>query len=58
MKISMKLTKNDENKKFQRNMKKFGKALKKILKQLMVTKELNMGKIFKKLSLSLMIICQ
>ena len=58
MKISMKLTKNDENKKFQRNMKKFGKALKKILKQLMVTKELNMGKIFKKLSLSLMMTCQ
>ena len=42
---SMKLKKNDENKKFQRNMKKFGKALKKILKQLMVAKELNMGKI-------------
>ena len=31
-------------KKFQRNMKKFGKVLKKKLKRLMVTKELNMEK--------------
>ena len=45
-------------KKFQRNMKKFGKVLKKKLKQLMVAKELNMEKIFKKLGLSLMVTCQ
>ena len=32
-------------------MKKFGKILKKKLKPLMVTKKLNMGKIFKKLGL-------
>ena len=44
-------------KKFQRNMKKFGKVLKKKLKRLMV-EELDMEKIFKKLGLSLMIICQ
>ena len=36
-----------EIKKFQRDMKKFGKVLKKILKRLMATKELNMGKILK-----------
>ena len=36
----------NENRKFQRNMKKFRKVLKKILKRLMVAKELNMGKIF------------
>ena len=34
-------------KKFQRDMKKFGKVLKKILKRSMVAKELNMGKILK-----------
>ena len=45
-------------KKFQRNMKKFGKMLKKKLKRLMVAKKLNMGKIFKKLSSSLMMTCQ
>ena len=46
-------------KKFQRNMKKFGKkVLKKKLKRLMVAKKLNMGKIFKKLGLSLMTTCQ
>ena len=45
-------------KKFQRFMKNFGgKVLKKILTLLMVAKELNMGKIFKKLGLSLIIIC-
>ena len=33
-------------KKFQKNMKKFGKVLKKKLKRLMVVKKLNMGKIF------------
>ena len=47
----------NENKKFQRNMKKFEKVLKKKLKRLMVAKKLNMGKIFKKLGLSLMMIC-
>ena len=46
-----------KTKKFQRNMKKFGKVLKKKLKRLMVAKKLNMGKIFKKLGLSLMMIC-
>ena len=45
-------------KKFQKNMKKFGKVLKKQLKQLMVAKELNMRKIFKKLGLSIMMTCQ
>ena len=48
----------DETKKFQRNMKKFGKVLKKKLKRLMVAKKLNMEKIFKKLGLSLMMTCQ
>ena len=38
-------------------MKKFGRVLKEKLKLLMVTKKMNMGKIFKKLDLSLMIIC-
>ena len=38
-----------KTKKFQRNMKKFGKVLKKKLERLMVVKKLNMGKIFKKL---------
>ena len=45
------------NKKVSKNMKKFGKVLKKKLKRLMVAKKLNMGKIFKKLGLSLMMIC-
>ena len=45
----------DENKEL---MKKFGKVLKRILKRLMVAKELNMGKIFKKLGSSLMMTCQ
>ena len=45
----------DENKEL---MKKFGKVLKRILKRLMVAKELNMAKILKKLGLSLMMICQ
>ena len=47
----------DENKKVLKNMKKFGRVLKKKLKLLIVTKKLNMGKIFKKLDLSLMMIC-
>ena len=46
-----------KSKKFQRNMKNFGMVLKKKLKWLMVAKELNAGKIFKKLVLSLMMIC-
>ena len=37
-----------KTKKFQRNMKKFGKVLKKKLKRLMVAKKLNMGT-FKKI---------
>ena len=48
----------NENRKFQRNMKKFRKVLKKILKRLMVAKVLNMGKIFKKFDSSLMMTCQ
>ena len=48
----------DENKEVSKNMKKFGKVLKRKLKRLMVVKELNMGKIFKKLGLSLMMTCQ
>ena len=47
----------DETKEFQRNIKKFGMELKKKLKRLMVVKKLNMGKIFKKLGSSLMMIC-
>ena len=35
----------DENKEFQKNMKKSGKMLKKKLKRLMVAKKLNMEKI-------------
>ena len=46
-----------ENKEVLKNMKKFGRVLKKKLKKLMVAKKLNMGKIFKKLDLSLMMIC-
>ena len=48
----------DENKKLQRNMKKFGRVLKRIWKRLMVAKELNMGMIFKTLVWRLMMICQ
>ena len=44
-------------KEFQRNMKKFRNMLKRKLKRLMVTKKLNMEKIFKKLGLSLMMTC-
>ena len=47
----------NENKEVLKNVKKFGKVLKKKLKQLMVAKKHNMGKIFKKLGLNLMIIC-
>ena len=38
-------------------MKKFGKILKKKLKQLMMTKKLNMRKTFKKFGLNIMMIC-
>ena len=45
-----------KTKKFQENMKKFGRVLKKKkMKKLMVVKKLNMGKIFKKLNLILII---
>ena len=47
----------DENKEVSKNIKKFGRVLKKKLKLLMVAKKLNMEKIFKKLGLSLMMIC-
>ena len=47
----------DENKEVLKNMKKFGRVLKKKLKPLIVTKKLNMEKILKKLNLSLMMIC-
>ena len=47
----------DENKEVSKNMKKFGKALKKKLKVLMVAKELNMEKILKKIGLNVMMIC-
>ena len=44
----------DENKEVSKNMKKFGKMLKKKLKRLMVAKKLNLRKIFKKLGLNRM----
>ena len=43
----------DENKEVSKNMKKFGKVLKKKLKRLMVAKKLNMDKILKQLGLFL-----
>ena len=43
-------------KKFEKNMKKVGKVLKKKFKRLMVAEKLNTGKIFKKLGLNLMMI--
>ena len=48
----------DENKEVSENMKKFGKLLKRKLKQSMVAKKLNLEKIFKKLGLSLMMTCR
>ena len=45
----------DENKEVSKNIKKFGRVLKKKLKLLMATKNLDLGKIFKKIGLSLMI---
>ena len=48
----------DENENVPKNMKNFGRVLKKKkLKLLMVAKNLNMGKISKKLGLNLMMIC-
>ena len=47
----------DENKEVSENMK-FGKLLKRKLKQSMVAKKLNLEKIFKKLGLSLMMTCR
>ena len=46
-----------ENKEVSKNMKKSGRVLKKKLKPLIVAKKLNMEEIFKKLRLSLMMIC-
>ena len=45
-----------KTKKFKKNLKKFGKVLKKKLKRLMVAKKLSIGKILKKIGLSLMMI--
>ena len=42
-----------KTKKFQRNMKKFGKVLKKKLERLMVAEKLNIVKKFKKIRLKL-----
>ena len=47
----------DENKEVSKNIKKFGRVLKKKLKLLMVAKKLNMEKILKKLNLILMMTC-
>ena len=47
----------DENKEVSKNKKKFGNVLKKKVKRLMVAKKLNIGNIFKKFGLTLMIIC-
>ena len=58
MKVSIQSQMMQMKTKFQRNMKKFGKVLKRTLKRLMVAKELNMGKIKKKLGSSLMMTCQ
>ena len=47
----------DENKEVSKNKKKFGNVLKKKVKRLMVAKKLNIGNIFKKFGLTLMMIC-
>ena len=47
----------DENKEVSKNIKKFGKVLKKKLKRLIVAKKLNMKKITWKLGLNLMMFC-
>ena len=46
----------DENKEALKKYKEVWEGVKKKLKRLMVAKKLNMGKIFKKLSLSIMMI--
>ena len=46
-----------KTKKFEKNMKKFGKVLKNKLKQLMVAKKTEMRKIFKQLGVNLIMIC-
>ena len=48
----------DENKEVSKKHEEVQEELKRILELLMVVKELNMGKIFKKLGLSLMMTCQ
>ena len=47
----------DENKEVLKKYEEVWEGIKKKLKPLMVAKKLNMGKIFKKLGLSLMMIC-
>ena len=47
----------DENKEVSKSKKKFGNVLKKKVKRLMVAKKLNIGNIFKKFGLTLMMIC-
>ena len=47
----------DENKEVSKNKKKFGNVLKKKVKRLMVAKKLNIGNIFKKFGLTLIMIC-
>ena len=48
----------DENKEVSKKYEEVWEGVKKKLKRLIVAKEFNMGKIFKKLGLSLMMICQ
>ena len=47
----------DENKEVSKKYEEVWDGVKKKLKQLMVAKKLNMGKILKKLGLNLMMIC-
>ena len=47
----------DENKEVSKKYEEVWEGVKKKLKQLMVAKKLNRGKIFKKLGLNLMMIC-
>ena len=47
----------DENKEVSKKYEEVWNGVKKKLKQLMVEKKLNMGKIFKKLDLNLIMIC-
>ena len=48
----------DENKEVSKKYEEVWKVLKKIFKELMVAKKLNMEKTFKKLGSGLMMICQ